>query len=74
MPDAPDAGETMPAEGEAAAAATPMGGGPMGAGMMGGMGGRRGAGGAAPEIKYDATVWGRYAKVLFSSSEFLFIN
>jgi hypothetical protein len=46
----------------------------MGAGMMGGMGGRRGAGGAAPEIKYDATVWGRYAKVLFSSSEFLFIN
>ena len=45
----------------------------MGMGMMGGMG-RRGAGPAAPEIKYDATVWGRYAKILFSSSEFLFIN
>ena len=65
----PDAGEAKAAEGEAAAAATPMG-----AGMMGGMGGRRGAGGGPPEVKYDATVWGRYAKVLFSSSEFLFIN
>ena len=48
----------------------PMG---MGMGMMGGMG-RRGANAAAPEIKYDATVWGRYAKILYSSSEFLFIN
>jgi len=47
---------------------------PMGMGMMGGMGGRRGQGGAAPEIKYDPTVFGRYAKILFSSSEFLFIN
>jgi hypothetical protein len=65
----PDAGEVKAAEGEAAAAATPMG-----AGMMGGMGGRRGAGGGPAEVKYDATVWGRYAKVLFSSSEFLFIN
>jgi hypothetical protein len=46
----------------------------MGAGMMGGMGGRRGQGGGPAEVKYDATVWGRYAKVLFSSSEFLFIN
>jgi hypothetical protein len=46
---------------------------PMGMGMMGGMG-RRGATGAAPEIKYDPTVWGRYTKILFSSSEFLFIN
>jgi hypothetical protein len=45
----------------------------MGMGMMGGMG-RRGAGAAAPEVKYDATVWGRYAKILYSSSEFLFIN
>jgi hypothetical protein len=45
---------------------------PMGMGMMGGV--RRGAGAAAPEIKYDPTVWGRYAKILFSSSEFLFIN
>src|SRR5215475_12809995 len=53
-----------------AAAKPPMG---MGMGMMGGMG-RRGGGAAAPEIKYDPTVWGRYAKILFSSSEFLFIN
>jgi hypothetical protein len=45
----------------------------MGMGMMGGMG-RRVGGAAAPEIKYDPTVWGRYAKILFSSSEFLFVN
>jgi hypothetical protein len=44
---------------------------PMGAGMMGGVPGR----GARPaEVKYDPTAWGRYAKILFSSSEFLFIN
>jgi hypothetical protein len=50
---------------------------PMGMGMMGGMfgGGRRGAGPAAPTtVKYEPTAWGRYLKVLFSSSEFLFIN
>jgi hypothetical protein len=55
---------------------------PMGMGMMGGMGGfggpaggRGGRGrGAAPDVKYEPTAWGRYAKVLFSSSEFLFIN
>jgi len=50
----------------------------MGMGMMEGMpgmGGRRGAGpAAAPEIKYEPTAWGRYAKILLSSSEFLFIN
>jgi len=52
--------------------------------MMGGMGGfagvgagggRRGAGPArTPEVKYEPTAWGRYAKVLLSSSEFFFIN
>ncbi len=49
---------------------------PMGMGMMGGMmgGGRGGRGGAAAEVKYDPTAWGRYAKILFSSSEFTFIN
>ena len=55
---------------------------PMGMGMMGGMGGFGGAGGgrggrgrgAAADVKYEPTAWGRYAKVLFSSSEFLFIN
>jgi hypothetical protein len=66
------------ADGAAGAAA------PMGMGMMGGMGGFGGAGGAggrggrgrggAPDVKYEPTAWGRYAKVLFSSSEFLFIN
>ncbi len=68
--DAP-AADAAPADGGTgdAAAAPAM---PMGMGMMGGV--RRGAGAAAPEIKYDPTVWGRYAKILFSSSEFLFIN
>jgi hypothetical protein len=48
---------------------------PMGMGMMGGMGGRRGGGPAAPTtVKYEPTAWGRYVKILFSSSEFLFIN
>ena len=55
------------------------GGGGMGMGMMGGMGGfgggGRGRGGARPvEVKYEASVWGRYAKVLLSSTEFTFIN
>jgi hypothetical protein len=46
----------------------------MGNGMMGGVNGRRGGGRGAPEIKYEPSAWGRYAKVLLSSSEFLFIN
>jgi hypothetical protein len=50
----------------------------MGMGMFGGvpgMGGRRGNGpAAAPEIKYEPTAWGRYAKILLSSTEFFFIN
>jgi truncated hemoglobin YjbI len=52
----------------------------MGMGMMGGMGGfggggGRGRGGPKPvEVKYEATAWGRYAKVLLSSTEFTFIN
>ncbi|MBV8820483.1 MAG: hypothetical protein JO022_19140, partial [Acidobacteriaceae bacterium] len=50
----------------------------MGMGMMGGMGmpdgGRRGANAKAAEPKYEPTVWGRYAKVLLSSTEFTFIN
>jgi hypothetical protein len=69
-PDAGEAASTEAAAGEAAAGEAAM---PMGMGMMGGMG-RRGANAAAPEIKYEPTVWGRYAKILFSSSEFLFIN
>ena len=75
----PDAA-AAPVEGGAAVNAE---GGAMGMGMMGGMfpgaggpgGGRRGAGPSAPPpVKYEPTAWGRYAKVLFSSSEFLFIN
>jgi hypothetical protein len=62
-----DTGEAV-----AAAEAEPAADG-MGMGMMGGMG-RRGANAGPPEMKYDVTVWGRYVKILFSSSEFLFIN
>ncbi|HYO82873.1 MAG TPA: PSD1 and planctomycete cytochrome C domain-containing protein [Bryobacteraceae bacterium] len=56
----------------------------MGMGMMGGvmpgamgmgMGAPRGPGPPArPEVKYEPTAWGRYIKVLLSSSEFLYIN
>jgi hypothetical protein len=65
--------DTAP-EGDAGAGAA--GAMPMGMGMMGGMfGGRRGAGPAAPPpVKYEPTAWGRYIKVLFNSSEFLFID
>ena len=57
--------------------------GAMGMGMMGGVpgfgfggpGGRRGPGPAAPPpVKYEPSAWGRYVKVLLSSSEFMFIN
>jgi hypothetical protein len=81
-----DAAKPMP-DGAAVAdaAAGADGAAPMGMGMMGGMGGfpgafgaaggRRDAGPAVPTtVKYDPSAWGRYAKVLFSSSEFLFIN
>jgi cytochrome c553 len=54
----------------AAGAAPPM----MGMGMFGGMGGRGGRGPAPVEVKYEPTAWGRYIKVLLSSSEFVFIN
>lgn len=50
----------------------------MGEGMMAGVkpiGGRKRGGDAGPaEVKYKATPMGRYAKVLLSSSEFLYIN
>jgi len=64
----------QPAEMPAAAAAEGnAAGGAMGMGMMAGMG-RRGGPPPAPEVKYEATAWGRYAKVLLSATEFLFIN
>ena len=64
------------APGAAAAPGEALAGAPaeFGMGMMGGMG-RRGPGGPpVAEVKYEPTAWGRYAKVLLSSSEFLFIN
>jgi len=63
--------DAPPTEAAAGNAAPPPG---MGMGMFGGMGGRRGGPAAAPQVKYEPTAWGRYAKVLLSSSEFLFIN
>jgi len=59
-PDAPAAPETPPDM--------------MGMGMFGGMGGRGRGAAATPEVKYEPTAWGRYIKVLLSSSEFVFIN
>jgi hypothetical protein len=70
MSEAPDASEAVPA--------VNAGEGMMGMGMMGGMGGFGGGRGRMapppPPVKYEATPWGRYAKVLLSSSEFLFVN
>jgi hypothetical protein len=68
----PEPDSAMPADAGAGGGANAD----MGMGMMGGMsGGRRGPGPAAiPEVKYEPTTWGRYVKVLFGSTEFLFIN
>jgi cytochrome c553 len=78
-PEAAPAAVAATEEGGAgAAAAAPAAENPMGMGMMGGMGGLGGRRGAAPgrppEVKYEPTAWGRYAKILLSSSEFFFIN
>ncbi len=63
-------------EGAAADAAPPTDNAGRGEAMMAGVGGgRRGNGPAGPApVKYDPTPWGRYVKVLLSSSEFLFVN
>jgi hypothetical protein len=72
------AADAAPAEEAANGAAPAADNAGMGMGMMDGvpgMGGRRGNGPAgAPEVKYEPSVWGRYIKVLMSSSEFLFVN
>jgi hypothetical protein len=76
-PDAATASpETPAAEGDSGAAPTENAVGLMdGVPGMGGPGARRGAGnGAPPAPKYEPTARGRYAKILLSSSEFLFIN
>ncbi len=83
----PEGDAPMPATESAEAAEAPLPGGAdanagMGMGMMGGMGGMGGGAGArrgpkpdaVPEIKYEPTAWGRYAKVLLSATEFIFIN
>ncbi|MBS1853833.1 MAG: PSD1 domain-containing protein [Acidobacteria bacterium] len=79
-PAVSDAAKPDPAAAEGGAGANADAGG-MGMGMMGGVfgaggfGGRRGAAPAGPPpVKYEPTAWGRYAKVLLSSSEFLFID
>jgi hypothetical protein len=46
----------------------------MGMGMMAGVPGARRGPAKPVEIKYEATIWGRYAKLLLSSTEFIFIN
>ena len=75
MPLEPPPGEMPAVEAEAPPEMGMMGMGMMGGVMPPGMGGRRGPGGAAPpEVKYDPTAWGRYVKILLSSSEFLYIN
>jgi hypothetical protein len=63
---APDAASDMPMPADPNA--------DMGMGMMAGVPGRRGGPAKPVEIKYEPTVWGRYAKLLLSSSEFIFIN
>jgi Protein of unknown function (DUF1553) len=72
-PAAAAAGEDFGAGEVSPGAAAPAGLG-VGVGMMGGMGGRSGRGARPVEVKYEPTAWGRYAKVLFSASEFFFIN
>jgi mono/diheme cytochrome c family protein len=74
-PAAESPGPEPSAAAEPAAGAQPaMGQGMMGQGMMAGMPSRRGGPPPPPEVKYEATAWGRYAKILLSASEFLFIN
>jgi len=67
-----DSAPEPPAPDEAAAMPDPNAG--MGMGMMAGVNGRRGAAPKPVEVKYEPTVWGRYAKLLLSSTEFIFVN
>jgi hypothetical protein len=68
---APPADAETPTEGDAPAPDAAMG-----MGMMAGMYGPGHKGQPPPkaEVKYEPSVWGRYAKVLLSSTEFIFIN
>jgi hypothetical protein len=62
----------LPMPDEAVAPADPNA--EMGMGMMAGVPGARRGPAKPVEIKYEPTVWGRYAKLLLSSTEFIFIN
>jgi chemotaxis protein histidine kinase CheA len=68
----PDAAADTPATEGEEAAANPNA--EMGMGMMAGVPGAKRGPAKPAEIKYQPTVWGRYAKLLLSSTEFLFIN
>jgi len=70
--DAPPADLEAPTDGAAASGSAPDAG--IGMGMMAGMDGHKGRTPTKAEIKYEPSVWGRYAKVLLSSTEFTFIN
>jgi hypothetical protein len=64
------AGEAKPEVADAVPPPAPQ----FGGGMMEGMGPWRGEDAEDKPAVYEPTVWGRYAKTLLSSSEFLFIN
>jgi hypothetical protein len=69
----PDATGDTPGAEAAEAPANPNA--AMGMGMMAGMPDpNKGQASKPVEIKYQPTVWGRYAKLLLSSTEFVFIN
>jgi hypothetical protein len=74
--ETPAAADAIPNDTEATAEGDAPPDAAMGMGMMGGVGlnGKRGQGTTKTEVKYEPTVWGRYAKVLLSSTEFIFIN
>jgi hypothetical protein len=67
-----DSAPDMPTPDEAAAPADPNA--EMGMGMMAGVPSARRGPPKPVEIKYEPTIWGRYAKLLLSSTEFIFIN
>jgi hypothetical protein len=69
---ASDSDADSPMPDEATAPADPNA--DMGMGMMAGVPGARRRPAKPVEIKYEPTVWGRYAKLLLSSTEFIFIN
>ena len=69
---ASDSAADTPMPDEAAAPTDPNA--EMGMGMMAGVPGARRGPAKPVEIKYEPTVWGRYTKLLLSSTEFIFIN